>query len=132
MKVSLIAAMMALAPAVAHAGPAGKWRVGDGTAVVSIRQCGAGLCGSIAATSDGGGTDENNQNPALRGRKLVGLPILSLAPAGDNLWSGNVYNAQNGQNYSARMSMKGDAVLTLEGCAPGTNLCGEDQWTRAR
>ena len=132
MKVSLIAALTLLVPVAAHAGPVGKWRVGDGTAVVSIRQCGAGLCGSIAATSDGGGTDENNQNPALRGRKLVGLPILSLAPAGDNLWSGNVYNAQNGQNYSARMSMKGDAVLTLEGCAPGTNLCGEDQWTRAR
>lgn len=132
MKISLIAATLVLAPVAAIAGPVGKWRVGDGTAVVSIRQCGAALCGSIAATSDGGGVDENNPNPALRGRKLIGLPILRLEKTSENLWSGSVYNAQNGQDYTAKLSMTSDTALTLEGCAPGTNLCGDDQWTRAR
>jgi uncharacterized protein (DUF2147 family) len=132
MKVSLIAAVIVLAPAAALAGPAGKWRVGDGTAVVSIRQCGSGLCGSIAATSDGGGVDENNPNPALRNRSLIGLPILSLRKDGDNLWSGSVYNAKDGQNYSARLSMSGESALTLEGCVAGTNICGAESWSRSR
>jgi len=135
MKVLLIAATTLLAPAAALAGadgPIGKWRTGDGSAQVQIRECSVGLCGSIVATADRSGADENNPNPSLRGRKLLGLPILSLKKAGDNTWSGDVYNAQNGQNYHARLSMSGDSALTIEGCVPDTNVCGAEKWTRAK
>ena len=116
----------------AAAGPAGKWRVGDGTAVINVHNCGAGLCGSIEAIAEKGAVDENNPNPAQRSRPLQGLPIMSLQKSGDNLWSGTIYNAQDGQNYAAKLKQDGEAALTLEGCVSGTNLCGQDHWTRVR
>ena len=131
-RIALIMALTLLPPVAALAGPAGKWRVGDGTAVINIHNCGAGLCGSIDSIPDRNAKDENNPNPAQRSRALLGLPILSLQKSGDNLWSGTIYNAQDGQNYSARLTQKSDTVVTLEGCVQGTNVCGEDQWTRQR
>jgi uncharacterized protein (DUF2147 family) len=131
-RAALVMALTFVAPVAVYAGPAGKWRVGDGTAVINIHNCGAGLCGSIDSIPDRGAKDENNPNPAQRSRALLGLPILSLQKTADNLWSGSIYNAQDGQNYSARLSQKSETVVTLEGCVPGTNVCGEDQWTRQR
>jgi uncharacterized protein (DUF2147 family) len=131
-RIALTMAMTLLPPVAALAGPAGKWRVGDGTAVINIHNCGAGLCGSIDSIPDRNAKDENNPNPAQRSRALLGLPILSLQKSGDNLWSGTIYNAKDGQSYSARLSQKSDAVVTLEGCVQDTNICGEDQWTRLR
>ena len=131
-RIALIMALTLLPPVAALAGPAGKWRVGDGTAVINIHNCGAGLCGSIDSIPDRNAKDENNPNPAQRSRALLGLPILSLQKSGDNLWSGTIYNAQDGQNYSARLTQKSETVVTLEGCVQGTNVCGEDQWTRQR
>ncbi len=131
-RIALIMALTLLPPVAALAGPAGKWRVGDGTAVINIHNCGAGLCGSIDSLPDRNAKDENNPNPAQRSRALLGLPILSLQKSGDNLWSGTIYNAEDGQNYSARLTQKSETVVTLEGCVQGTNVCGEDQWTRQR
>lgn len=131
-RIALIMALTLLPPVAALAGPAGKWRVGDGTAVINIHNCGAGLCGSIDSLPDRNAKDENNPNPAQRSRALLGLPILSLQKSGDNLWSGTIYNAQDGQNYSARLTQKSDTIVTLEGCVLSTNVCGEDQWTRQR
>jgi uncharacterized protein (DUF2147 family) len=131
-RIVLAMALTLPAPIAALAGPAGKWRVGDGKAVINIHNCGAGLCGSIDSIPDRGAKDENNPNPAQRSRALLGLPILTLQKSGDNLWSGTIYNAEDGQNYSARLSQKSETVVTLEGCVQGTNVCGEDQWTRQR
>jgi uncharacterized protein (DUF2147 family) len=130
MKGALVAAVILLTPAAAIAGPAGKWRVADGTAHIQITPCGKALCGSIAWTNDGGGKDDHNPDPAQRGRSLMGLPILHLQPTGANLWTGTVYNANDGQNYSARMYLQSESVLKIEGCVPGTNLCGEQSWNR--
>lgn len=131
-RIALTMAFTLLPPVAALAGPAGKWRVGDGTAVINIHNCGAGLCGSIDSIPDRNAKDENNPNPAQRSRALLGLPILSLQKSGDNLWSGTIYNAKDGQNYSARLTQKSETVVTLEGCVQDTNICGEDQWTRQR
>ena len=90
-RIALIMALTLLPPVAALAGPAGKWRVGDGTAVINIHNCGAGLCGSIDSIPDRNAKDENNPNPAQRSRALLGLPILSLQKSGDNLWSGTIY-----------------------------------------
>ena len=84
-RIALIMALTLLPSAAALAGPAGKWRVGDGTAVINIHTCGAGLCGFIDSIPDRNAKDENNPNPAQRSRALLGLPILSLQKSGDNL-----------------------------------------------
>lgn len=114
------------------AGPVGKWRVGDGTAVVAIQMCGPNLCGSIVAGPEKTALDENNPDPAQRARKLLGLAILNLKKSAENLWSGTIYNAKDGQNYAASLTQKSETQITLEGCVPGTNICGDDNWTRVR
>ncbi len=125
-------ALTLLAPAAALAGPNGKWRVGDGTAIISVQNCGASLCGTIDAIPERGARDDNNPDPKQRARALLGLPILSLQKSGENLWTGVIYNPKDGQNYSARLSQKSESSMTMEGCVQGTNICGEDNWTRAQ
>lgn len=129
---ALAVSALTLDSRVAVAGPAGKWRVGDGSAVINVHSCGAGLCGSIDMIAERGAKDENNPDPAQRARPLLGLAIMSLQRSGDNLWSGMIYNAKNGQSYAAKLMQSNEASLTLEGCVVGTNLCGEDHWTRVR
>jgi len=128
-----IAVLAFLGPAAAlAAGPLGKWRVGDGTAVISLHMCGASLCGTIVAGPEKAATDENNPDPAQRSRLLLGLSILNLRKNGDAQWSGTIYNAKDGQNYAASLTQKSETQLTLEGCVPGTNICGDDNWTKVR
>jgi uncharacterized protein (DUF2147 family) len=133
MKAPLVAAAILMTPVAALAGPTGKWRVADGTAQIQISPCGQALCGSIAWTNDGNaGRDDKNPDPSQRGRPLLGMPILHLQKGGDNLWTGSVYNANDGQNYAARMYLQSETVLKIEGCVQGTNICGEESWSRVR
>ena len=122
---TLLTASAALA-----AEPIGKWRVGDGTAVVALHMCGANLCGVIEAGPEKNALDDNNPNPAQRTRRLLGLPILNPKKSGDHQWAGTVYNANDGQNYQANLTQTSDTQLTLEGCVVGTNICGSDSWMR--
>ncbi len=82
--------------------PVGEWLVEDGTARIRIVSCGSALWGVISWTKETPGTDENNPNPALRNRSVMGLPILiNMKPSGQR-WDGEVYNAENGKTYSAQ------------------------------
>jgi uncharacterized protein (DUF2147 family) len=127
----ICASIFTVAATAALADPVGEWRVADGTAHIQITRCGQAICGKIAWTTDKG-TDENNPDPRQRGRKLLGLPILTLKPNGDNNWAGTIYNARDGQNYAASLAMRSEKVLRLEGCVNGTNICGGEDWTRVR
>jgi uncharacterized protein (DUF2147 family) len=126
---SIFAASMAAAAA--NADPIGKWRVADGTAYVQISRCGPAMCGKITWMAEKG-VDENNPDPRQRGRSLLGLPILSVQSKGANLWTGTIYNAKDGQNYTASLAMRGESVLRLEGCISGTKICGAEDWVRVR
>lgn len=131
MKRFWICASVLSAPTAALADPIGKWRVADGTAHVQISRCGKAICGKIAWTAEPG-VDENNPDPSRRKRPIIGLPILNLEPNGANQWTGTIYNAKDGQNYAATLAMKDESVLRLEGCVTGTQICGEESWTRVR
>jgi hypothetical protein len=71
------------------ADPKGLWLAQDG-AHVKVGPCGAGLCATIASPSSAVDpetgrpwTDKYNPDPALRGRPLVGVPVLyGLVPDG--------------------------------------------------
>jgi uncharacterized protein (DUF2147 family) len=130
--IAIPALTLLTASAAAAAGPIGKWRVGDGTAVIALHLCGANLCGVIESGPEKNALDDNNPDPAQRGRRLLGLPILNLRKSGDNKWAGTVYNANDGQNYQANLSQTSETQLTLEGCVVGTNICGSDSWMRVR
>ncbi len=124
---------MLLATTAALADPIGEWRVADGTATVRIHHCGKALCGYIATTATAPGKDDRNPDPRKRGRSVLGLEILiNMIAAGDNRWTGTTYNAQDGQYYSAALSMEGERGLKIQGCAPGGGVCGSESWSRVR
>ena len=128
--VFLLWAGTALAQSPVGQSPLGEWRVKDGTADIRIVQCDGALWGVIAWTKTPPGTDDNNPDPALRGRSVLGMPILiNMQPAGDR-WEGQVYNAENGQTYSSNISLVTPDVLKIEGCVLGGLICGGEDWTR--
>lgn len=136
MKISPIVAALGMviaasAPGLAAGNPAGNWRVQDGTAIVRISKCGGGFCGFVAQAQPG--KDYRNPDPRKRSRSIVGIQVMfGMRPSGPNSWSGQTYNAEDGQMYSGKISLAGSGSLTVEGCASGGGPCGSQTWTRAR
>jgi uncharacterized protein (DUF2147 family) len=117
-------------PAFAAQPIAGRWLTADGGAVVAIGPCGAALCGRIAkllkGPPSGPPIDALNPDPALRGRPLVGLAILTnLTPNGDG-WKGQVYDPKTGKTYRAFVARDG-AKLKVQGCV--AVFCQTIMWT---
>jgi uncharacterized protein (DUF2147 family) len=128
----LLAGLLCAATA-ALADPVGEWRVADGTATIRIHRCGAALCGNIATTASTPGKDDRNPDPNKRSRSVLGMEVLiDMRRAGDNLWSGTSYDADDGQYYSTQISLDGESALKIQGCAPGGGPCGSQTWSRVR
>ncbi|HKG75673.1 MAG TPA: DUF2147 domain-containing protein [Aestuariivirgaceae bacterium] len=132
-----LAAIAAMATAVV-AGPAlaatpvGDWLTKDGDAVIRIADCdeAQALCGTIAWVKKPG-TDRNNPDPEKREDDIIGVKILkSMRPVSENRWEGEVYNAENGKNYSASITLVEPDVLKISGCVLGGLLCGGEKWKR--
>ena len=147
----LVVALLALfVPAVpAQAQPVmGTWLSASGVAQVRISACSdpsaGALCGFIVGLINPKGpdgvvvapdvaTDYRNQNPALRSRKIIGMPLIwgFKATSDPNTFEGGqIYNAENGKTYSANISLQPDGTLRLRGYV-GSPMFGETQtWTR--
>lgn len=114
---------------VASADPRGLWLAEDG-AKVRVAACGKALCATIASaktpTDPATGapwTDMHNADPALRGRPLVGIHVLSgMQPDGPGKWSGQLYNTDDGQTYPGHLIEVDHKTIRIEGCALG--ICG--------
>ncbi len=78
-------------------------------------------------------TDCRNDDPALRGRKVIGMPLIwgFKATSDPNTFDGGqIYNGENGKIYNANISLQPDGKLRLRGYV-GTPMFGETQiWTR--
>jgi uncharacterized protein (DUF2147 family) len=138
---AVLAPLLFLQPAAAS-DPVGLWLTEGNEAHIRITRCGEGaLCGSIAALGEPTDprtgrlkTDENNRDPRLRHRPLIGVPIiLGMQPAdGEGRWRGHVYNPDDGGYYPATLTLLDRKRLRLEGClAPGA-LCQGQTWVRIR
>jgi uncharacterized protein (DUF2147 family) len=130
--VAAVAAMSAavMAGPVSAATPLGDWLTKDGDAVIRIADCDEALCGTIAWVKKPG-TDRNNPDPERRGDDIVGVQILlSMKPVAENRWEGEVYNAENGKNYLAYITLVEPDVLKISGCVLGGLFCGGEKWTR--
>ena len=121
------------------ASPEGEWVTEGGKARVRIAPCAAEparLCGTItwsyrpAGVPEGPLLDRRNQDPALRSRPIVGLPLLEgLAPTGQGSWGGGtIYDPEGGKTYKARLSLKGPDTLEVEGCI--LFFCRGQDWAR--
>jgi uncharacterized protein (DUF2147 family) len=112
--------------------PAGEWRVANGAANIRIDDCSGVLWGVISWEKQPG-VDSHNPNPGERSRPTLGIPILrAMRPTKPGLWEGEVYNAENGQTYSSRISLTAPDVLRIEGCVFGGLICGGENWTRVK
>src|SRR4051812_44111148 len=65
------------------ADPSGIWAKDDSSAKVEIKKCGRGICGKLVWLRDAKNSqgkplhDIRNENPSMRGRPIVGLPLFS-------------------------------------------------------
>jgi uncharacterized protein (DUF2147 family) len=101
----------------ASASPVGEWRIADGSANVAIHPCGGDLCGSVSWSKDG---------------QMIGKPVLiNMKPNGDR-WEGLIVDARNGRRYTARISLRGEATLKVQGCVLGGLICGGQLWSRVK
>lgn len=124
-------------PVVAADGPEGIWRLSSGKVTVSVRYCGGKkLCATIiglAQPLNGEGkpkVDHENPNPALRGRRVVGLQVVNgMAPAGQNVWKGRIYNADDGGTYRSEMRLSGNNMV-ITGCVGP--FCKKNRFFRVR
>jgi uncharacterized protein (DUF2147 family) len=137
--VAALAVLLAAMPAKAEAlgGPDGIWLTQAGDAKIRVSRCGAGICGVIIWLKDPidpatgkPQVDDKNPNPALAKRPIIGLPLFSdMRPVGPNRWSGQIYNADDGQTYASKISVTGPTGLRVDGCV--ASLCGGEDWTRS-
>src|ERR1044072_6197001 len=116
----------------ADASVIGDWLVKEGYGHVRIDNCGGKMWG-IVSWEKTPGIDNENQDPAKKGRPLLGTPVLyAMAPAKESgKWTGEVYNSQNGKMYQATISLADENTLELEGCLVWP-LCQTQQWTRVK
>ncbi len=137
--IAIVTALFAAAPANAQTGgeASGIWLTQAGDAKVRVSKCGGGICGVVVwlrepinAATGKPQVDDKNPNPALATRPMIGLPLFSsMRPSGPNRWSGQIYNADDGQSYVSNVSVAGPDTLRVEGCVG--MLCGGENWTRS-
>ncbi|MGY3109603.1 uncharacterized protein (DUF2147 family) [Bradyrhizobium sp. LM6.9] len=118
-----------LTPALA-ADPTGDWRVADAVANIRVAQCNGSMWGAVSWEKEPGGRDEYNPDASKKTRPTLGMATLidmKKKPGADQ-WEGQVYNAKDGQLYSATITPVGTDQLEIKGCVMGF-LCGGETWT---
>ena len=136
--IAILTALLGAPPAKAQAGGevSGIWLTQAGDAKVRVSKCGGGICGVIVWLKDPINpatgkpqVDDKNPNPSLARRPMIGLPLfMGMQPSGQNRWSGQIYNADDGNSYASNISVSGPDILKVEGCVGA--LCGGETWTR--
>ena len=124
--------------AASAADPSGIWVKDDGSAKVEIKKCGRGICSKVVwlrNSKDSQGKplhDVRNEDPSMRGRPIIGLPLFSNMPLTEpNTWVGNVYNPVEGHTYAdVKVTLVSRQQIVLRGCKTWL-LCGEKTWTRS-
>ena len=117
----------------------GKWKLDDGSAIVEVYKNGDSFNGKIVWLQDPtepDGTpavDNNNPDPKLRSRQLIGLNMLSgLKKTGSEYSGGTIYDPGNGKTYNCSMKVEGD-VLKVRGSLDKRGLLGRTMdWFRVK
>lgn len=123
----------------------GLWQNEERDAIIKIYHCGEKSCGKIVWTTspvypadDPRGRagqarlDDNNPDPRLRTRPIVGLQIMDgFIFDGKNEWKGGtVYDPKNGNTYKGKMSLASPDVLHLRGYVLFSFFGRTTSWTR--
>jgi uncharacterized protein (DUF2147 family) len=109
----------------------GEWLSENKDAKINIYKQNAKLFGKIIWVQTADAKDDNNPNPELRNKPLIGLVMLSNFEAdGKDTWTGGkIYDPESGKTYSCNMKQKGKS-LQLHGYV-GLPMFGRTSvWTR--
>ena len=149
-RIFLAAVLAALASTASAQSPSvmGTWLTASGKAQVRIGPCpdarSGPICGVVVGLIEPKGpdgvvvppevaTDFRNGDPALRSRKVLGMPLIwgfKKASDPNAFEDGQIYNGENGKTYSANITLQPDGKLRLRGYV-GSPMFGETQiWTR--
>ena len=121
--------------------PQGVWLTEEGDAKIEIQTCDDTYCGKLVwlkePLEENGDPklDDENPDPKLRDRPLLGLQLLTgfgLEPNKKGLYeNGKIYDAESGKTYSCQMSFKNNDELKIRGYL-GISLLGRTTvWTRS-
>lgn len=123
----------------------GMWNNEERDGIIEIFKCREKYCGRIVwakeptyPADDKMGReglprrDDNNSNPDLRSRPIIGLQIMSdFVFDGDNGWKGGtVYDPRNGRIYSGKVTLVSPNELRLRGYVLFSFLGRTTIWTR--
>src|SRR5512139_766249 len=119
--ITMIAAAQAAMPVT------GTWLSADGGTKVKVSDCGGKLCGKVVwlnepidRSTGKPKTDKHNADAAKRARPLLGVQVVQgMKPSGDNKWSGQIYNADDGKIYQANVTLVSDSAMRVQGCVLG-------------
>ena len=115
----------------------GDWVNPKGAVRIHIGPCPAKpqeMCGVIAAIRDPAAArakDVNNVDPALKGRPMLGMPVLyGFKRDKPGRWiGGRVYAAKKGTTFDGILTLRPDGTLKLEACVLPM-VCSVQTWTR--
>lgn len=121
--------------------PVGVWATpGPDGAWIRIDDCGGKLCGTIVKLDEPINEegkekrDENNPDPALRNRPVVGIVLFSGlsrdAPDGQSWSGGGIYDPKAGKIYSCKMTLDDPDTLAVRGYIGITLLGKTSVWKR--
>ncbi len=77
--------------------------------------------------------DKNNEDESLKGRGILGLPVIQGFEWDDDLFEdGTIYDPENGKTYSCEMTWEDKDTLNVRGYV-GFSLLGRTTvWTRVK
>jgi uncharacterized protein (DUF2147 family) len=139
MRLAVLAAAVTLAagPALAADPAEGEWLTQSGTAKVRIGPCPGKadrLCGAISwlkNPADADARDVHNPDPALKGRTILGLPMIwGFKQAAPGKWTGGkIYDPNSGKTYDSKVTVTPAGTLKVEGCI--LMVCQAQTWKRS-
>ena len=119
--------------------PDGTWLTADNTAKIRFESCAGAACGRLVWLRDPRDPktgeailDRNNPDPALRTRRLLGIPLITnIRPLAQGEWSARAYNAEDAGIYDITLKLVASDRLALKGCGLVGLICKTELWTKS-
>jgi len=116
----------------------GTWLTGDGDGWVEISRVNDSISGRISGSPNDdperSKIDDKNPDPALRGRKLLGLELFAgFHFDGDDRWiDGKIYDPNSGKTYRCIVTVVSEHKLKVRGYVGVPFLGRTETWTRKK
>ena len=115
----------------------GLWFTKGERSRIEIAPCGEKLCGVIVWLKEP--NDENgqplrdilNSDESVKGRPILGMPVLTELAIDGRAFSGLVYDPERGEAFDATVAPGKPGELLVKGCGLAGLICETEVWTRA-